>query len=233
MVVSPEGGVGVQSLKVLFIGNSYTYYNNLPGMISQLVASSDESRQLDTRMIAVGTKTLEWHYGNPETLDAIRQADQDIVVLQEHSMRPVEDRDKMFEYASKLDGEIKSYGARTVLYLTWARKHIPEMQEGLTDAYFSLARTLGARVAPVGIAWQKALKTNPALKLHKRDNSHPALPGSYLAACVFYATFFRSSPVGLTGTIVDGSNEILTLQEKEAGLLQSVAWETLHELGNR
>ncbi|MBN2516883.1 MAG: SGNH/GDSL hydrolase family protein [Deltaproteobacteria bacterium] len=222
----------MQSLKVLFIGNSYTYYNDLPGMISQLAASSDEFQQLDTRMIAVGYKTLEWHYGNPETLDAIKQADRDIVVLQEHSMRPVEDRDKMFDYASKLDGEIKSSGARTVLYLTWARKHIPEMQEGLTDAYLTLAGKLGATVAPVGMAWQKALRTNPDFKLHKRDKSHPDLLGSYLAACVFYATFFRSSPVGLTGTIVDGSNEILTLQEKKAGLLQSIAWETVKDLGN-
>jgi hypothetical protein len=233
MVILPEGGGGVQSLKVLFIGNSYTYYNDLPAMISQLAGSSDEPRQLDIRIVAVGYKTLEWHCGNPETLEAIRQADRDIVVLQEHSMRPVEDRDKMFEYASKLDGEIKSSGARTVLYLTWARQHIPEMQEGLTDAYFSLARTLGATVAPVGIAWQKALKANPALKLHKRDKSHPALLGSYLAACVFYATFFRTSPVGLTGTIVDGSNEILNLREKNARFLQSMAWETIQEFGNR
>jgi hypothetical protein len=233
MVIFPRGGVSVPSLKVLFIGNSYTYYNNLPGMISQLAASSDEPRQLDTRMIAVGTKTLEWHYENLETLDAIRQADRDIVVLQEHSMRPVENRDKMLDYASKLDGEIKSSGARTVLYLTWARKHIPEMQERLTDAYFTLAGKIGATVAPVGIAWQNALRSNPALKLHKKDKSHPDLPGSYLAACVFYATLFQTSPVGLTGTIVGRSNKILTLQEKEAGFLQSIAWETVQELGNR
>ena len=233
MVFLPEGGVSVQSLKVLFIGNSYTYYNDLPGMISQLAGSSDEPRQIDTRIVAFGYKTLEWHYGNPESLDAIRQADWDIVVLQEHSRRPVEDRGKMFEYASKLDGEIKSSGARTVLYLTWARRHIPGMQEGLTYAYFFLARTLGARVAPVGMAWQKALRANPALKLHKRDKSHPTPLGSYLAACVFYATLFRTSPVGLTGTIVDGSNEILTLQEKKASFLQSIAWETLQELRNQ
>ena len=223
----------MQSLKVLYIGNSYMYYNNLPLMISQLAGSSDEPRQLNTRVIAVGSKTLEWHYGNPETLEVIRQADRNIVVLQEHSMRPVEDRNKMFEYASKLDGEIKLSGARTILYLTWARKHIPEMQEGLTDAYFSLARKLDARVAPVGIAWQKALRANPALKLHKRDNSHPTLLGSYLAACVFYAMFFQTSPVGLTGTIVDGSNEILTLLENKASFLQSMAWETVQEFGNQ
>jgi hypothetical protein len=220
----------VQSMKVLFIGNSYTYYNDLPGMISQLAGSSNDPIHLDIRMIAVGYKTLEWHCGNPETLEAIRQADWDNVVLQEHSMRPVEDRDKMFDYASTLDREIKESGARTVLYLTWARQHIPGMQEGLTDAYFSLARTLGATVAPVGIAWQKALRANPVLKLHKRDKSHPTPLGSYLAACVFYATLFQTSPVGLTGTIVAGSNETLTLQENEVRFLQSMAWETVREL---
>ena len=233
MIIPPQGGYCVQSMKVLFIGNSYTYYNNIPGMITQLAASSDEPRKLDTRMIAVGYKTLEWHYGNPETLDAIRQADRDIVILQEHSIRPIEDRSKMFEYASKLDGEIKSAGARTVLYLTWARQHIPEMQEVLNNAYFTLARKLGATVAPVGMAWQKALKANPALRLHKRDKSHPTLLGSYLAACVFYATLFQTSPIGLTGTMIDDNDKILNLRKNDARFLQSTAWETVRDFGNQ
>jgi hypothetical protein len=119
------------------------------------------------------------------------------------------------------------------LYLTWARQHIPEMQEVLNNAYFTLARKLGATVAPVGMAWQKALKANPALRLHKRDKSHPTLLGSYLAACVFYATLFQTSPIGLTGTMIDDNDKILNLRKNDARFLQSTAWETVRDFGNQ
>ena len=223
----------MQSLKVLFIGNSYTYYNSLPSMISKLAEASDKPHRLDVSMVAAGEKTLEWHYSNPETIKAIRKADWDIVVLQEFSTRPVRKKARMFRFASKLDHKIKLSGARTFLYLTWARQHIPRMQEGLTEAYTSLARKLDATVAPVGIAWQKVLQTDPDLTLHKEDKSHPTPMGSYLAACVFYSTFFRTNPAGLTGTVVIDGNEILNLQENKARFLQSVAWETVREFAHK
>jgi hypothetical protein len=217
----------MNSLNILFIGNSYTYYNGLPSIISQLADSSTEPHRVETHMVASGRKSLEWHYNNQDTLETIRRAIWDIVVLQEFSTRPVDDRDRMFEYAEKLDREIKLSGARTALYLTWARRHIPEMQESLSDAYITLARKLNAIIVPVGIAWQYALQKDPDLALHKKDKSHPTGLGSYLAACVFYSTLFQTSPFGLTGAVYYQGKELIKLPPDRVTFVQELVWEVV------
>src|SRR5947207_836444 len=105
-----------------------------------------------------------------------------------------------------------------VLYLTWARRYAPESQQAITDAYASIGRELGATVVPVGEAWQRFLRKHDRPALHDRDQSHPTLAGSYLAACVFLAVLFRESPVG-----IDGELPGLTAQDR--GLLQKAAWQ--------
>jgi hypothetical protein len=72
------------------------------------------------------------------------------------------------------------------------------MQQGLFDGYMSIVHELDTRVAPVGVAWAEAHKQNPQLNLWQDDGSHPAMQGTYLAACVFYATIFDESPEGLS-----------------------------------
>jgi hypothetical protein len=123
-------------------------------------------------------------------------------------------------------------GAQTVLYMTWARQHFPEMQAGLARVYTVLAQKIGARVAPVGLAWEAVLLADPSTALYDEDKSHPTPLGSYLAACVFYATFFGESPVGLPAKLVTTDGKALVeIPEAQAHLLQSVAWDVVRELG--
>jgi hypothetical protein len=126
-----------------------------------------------------------------------------------------------------LAGEVQKRGAQVVFFMTWARQHIPEMQKEITEAYTQLAKKAGARIAPVGVAWEKALKADPQLVLHREDKSHPNSVGSYLAACVFYSTFYGASPAGLTGTITVDEERIVDLPDSDAEFLQSIAWETV------
>jgi len=215
--------------KVLFIGNSYTYYNDLPAMVAGLAAAGGKS--LDVHHVTAGGVTLEWHTQNEAALDALRDGVWDFVVLQEHSIRPVQDTSKMFQAVGILQSLIAPTGAQTVLYMTWARKHFPEMQAGLARVYNVLAEEIGARVAPVGLAWEDALLADPSLPLYTDDKSHPTPLGSYLAACVFYATFFGESPVGLPAHLATMGREVLVdIPEAQARLLQSVAWKVVREL---
>src|SRR5262249_9189776 len=108
---------------------------------------------------------------------------------------------------------------KMILYMTWARQHSPESQQAITDAYTSIGRELGATVVPVGMAWQRFLSEHAEPVLHDRDQSHPTLAGSYLAACVFFAVLFDESPVGIDA-------EIARLTEKDRALLQKTAWQT-------
>ena len=107
-------------LKVLFIGNSYTSVNNLPAMVEGL-ANAAGGRKIHTDRHLAGGCTLERHVKEKKTIDKIRSQKWDVVVLQEQSLRPILDRQKMHNYARLLDEEIKKQGAKTVFYLTWAR----------------------------------------------------------------------------------------------------------------
>jgi hypothetical protein len=245
-----SGTVGADRLGVLFIGNSYTYFKNIPSLVAGLSAAAKEKQPIEAEMIAVGGATLKKLWEDGAALKKIRQGDWDYVVLQEQStlgsikfvnnLPQVGEPQLFHEYARKFDAEIRKAGAKTILYLTWARQDNPAMQQPLTEAYTSIAKELNALVAPVGIAWETALKNNSQLSLHLQDKSHPSPTGSYLAACVIYSTIYGKSPEKLTGQIsgveVDrvgqvksgnGQVELVNLSAPIAAQLQKVAWETI------
>ena len=167
---------------------------------------------------------MHWNAGAARL--AIQSGHYDFVVLQEQSTLPVKNAKRMHENVRLFDEAIKAAGARTALYMTWARQNAPESQQVITDAYASIGRELGATVVPVGLAWQRFLGKHDQPVLHDRDQSHPTLAGSYLAACVFLAVLFGESPVG-PGSDVDG------LSEKDLALLQKVAWQACSSTAGR
>ena len=159
------------------------------------------------------------HWNAGEALEAIKRGRYDSVVLQEQSTLPIKNARRMHENVRLFDAEIKAAGARTVLYMTWARQHAPETQQAITDAYTSIGRELGAAVVPVGLAWERFFEKNERPMLFDKDGSHPSLAGSYLAGCVFLAVLFKENPVGV-GAAVPG------LAETERDALQRTAWRT-------
>ena len=229
---------GGRTLRVLFVGNSHTYVNDLPWLVEQLAASAEEGRRLETGMIAEGGATLRGHWEAGRAREAIRTGHWDFVVLQEQSAMPLNQPDVTREYARLFDSEIRRSGARTVLYLAWARQSRPETQAALTSTYTDIARELDAELAPVGVAWQAALRENPKLALYAADGGHAAPAGSYLAACVFYSLFYGKSPEGLGrrlfstqfGTARGGSRVgVEALSESHARTIQAAAWRAISE----
>ncbi len=220
-----------QTIRVLFIGNSYIYVNDLPWLTQQLAASARETRTLETEMVVVGGASLKSHWRRGEALKLLKAKRWDYVVLQEQSTLPITNPKEMYKYASLFDAEIKRVNSQTVFYLTWARQNQPETQQILTDSYMRIARELKAKVAPVGIAWQKIQEANLKLNLYSSDQSHPSPIGSYVAACVFYSTFYNGSPVGLSrriyssqfGTPQEGTRiELESLSETDAEIIQKL-----------
>lgn len=190
------------ALKVLFVGNSYTSVNDLPLMFAQLCKAAEPQTPLKIQHVLVGGFSLQQHWDKGEALAALRQRGPwDYVILQEQSMRPIEAPALMLAYAGRFEAEIKKAGARAVFYQTWARLDRPDTQAPINGAYRSSARAAGARVAPVGSAFAAAGKLRP--QFYSEDGSHPTPLGSYLAACVLFATVLDKSPEGLpTGEIV-------------------------------
>ena len=210
-------------IRILFIGNSFTYYHDLPRMVAQL-AEAGGQRPLHCESETPAGCMLEKHWQDRKALSRIRSGHWDFVVLQDQSEVPLLRRDALFEYGQKFDAEIKQQRAGTILYETWALQNKPEQQAAISKAYTGLARQLNARLAPVGDAWQMALRSDSKLILHDVDQKHPNATGTYLAACVFYATIFGQSPAGLPGRIGG-------LTSGEAQRLQAIAWKAVQAAG--
>ena len=161
----------------------------------------------------------------------IQQESWDYVVLQEQSVRPsvAQEREQhMYPAVRVLDSKIVENGADTILFMTWGRRDglteaghrdFDAMQIQLGVGYMGIATELKATVAPVGLAWQNGIAQDPQLELWQGDGSHPSELGSYLAACVFYATIFRQSP--------EEVEYLAGLRAATGQFLQTVAEETV------
>lgn len=225
-----------QSKKVLFLGNSYTSVNNLPLTVYKLAQSNGDTLIYDSN--APGGYTLNGHSTNTTSLDKIRANNWDFVVLQEQSQipsfPPTQVATDCLPYGAILVDSIKSNYAcsEPLFYMTWGRKYgdsgncaawppvctYEGMQWRLRWGYLELAANNNSSVAPVGLAWYNSIMANDTLDLYSGDYSHPNLYGTYLTACVFYATIFRKSPVGLTNYNIDLAS---------AEFLQTIAQQTV------
>jgi hypothetical protein len=127
------------------------------------------------------------------------------------------------EYAKKHSDTIRAYGARPVLFMSWAYKDKPEMTEQLAEQYTKAGKANDAQVVPAGIAFAKSVQRRPDLELYAPDKRHPSLAGTYLAACTVYGSLLGKSPVGNTYTA--------GLPKDVAAHLQAAAWDAVREYG--
>jgi hypothetical protein len=215
-------GKGSGPLKLLFIGNSFTARNDLPSLITRLAAKHGTT--IEHRLISAGGASLRAHWNADVAKQAIQDGDYNYVVLQEQSTLPVKNAKRMHENVRLFDETVRAAGAKTLLYMTWARLNAPQSQQAIADAYTDIGRELGATVVPVGTAWQSFLREHDQPVLYDRDGSHPTLAGSYLAVCVFFAVLFKESPSGIDG-------ELPGLDKKDLTLLQEMAWQTYQAMG--
>ncbi len=205
--------------RLLFVGNSYTFRNDLPGLIAQMAPMP-----LESSSIVAGGASLRRHINSGEVAAALGDSRWDFVVLQEQSTLPLKNAARFGAGVRELDAIIRAHGAKTALYQTWARQNAPDTQDALSAEYANLARELGALLVPVGAAWQNVLRNAPNTPLFDADGSHPSPLGSYLAACVFTAALWQRNPLGLA--LPDG----VTISNEHAALLQNAAWQAVQQL---
>jgi len=226
-----------QTRSVLFIGNSYTYSNNLPQLLRNLALANGDTVTFDSN--TPGGYTLDDHTQNGTTISKIYQQAWDYVVIQaqsqEGALSPTFVSWGLFPYAEILDSMVHDNNActQTVFFMTWGRKNgdtmycpyyppvctYDGMQQRLRENYLQMGYDNGAIVSPVGIAWKNVIATNPSFDLYTPDESHPSMHGSYLSACVFYSTLFRKPASGIP--------YYASLPQADAQLLQNIASSTV------
>lgn len=170
--------------RILFIGNSLTYQNDLPGMVCQLARSV--GRRLVCESVAKPDYGLEEHWHSGEARAAIAGGRWDVVVLQQGPSALPESRRLLIDYTKRFDAEITKTGARTALYMVWPSRQRRGDAKAVSQSYRAAAASVGATLLPVGDAWLEAWAIAPDLPLYAADNFHPSGVGTYLAALVAY-----------------------------------------------
>ena len=204
-----------ESKRVLFIGNSYTYVNDLPQLLWRVAESAGDAVEYQSN--TPGGCTFQQHCTN-QSMNLIQQGGWDVVVLQEQSQLPSFPQSQVevevFPYAQQLVNAVYTFNpeGEAMFYMTWGRKYGDQqnaqffpvlgtyegMDSMLYERYLYMAREYDASVCPVGRVW-RFLRTHHAdIELYQEDGSHPSLAGSYAAACAFYTMIFRKSPQFIT-----------------------------------
>ncbi len=228
-----------KKINALFLGNSYTYVNNLPQLIKDIALASGDTLVFDSNCL--GGYTFHNHFTDVTSLSKINSQAWDHVVLQAQSQEPSFDPTQVeietLPFAIKLDSIIKHNNSctETIFYETWGRKYgdasncasYPPvctylgMQDRLKSSYKLFSDSTHATMSPAGEAFRKSIALNPSLELYNADQSHPSIEGSYLTACVFYEVLFHKSV--LTNTFTAG------ISATNTAFLQQIAHDVVND----
>ena len=216
-------------MNILFIGNSYTYFSDLPALFASLCAANGQEVRVDS--VTCGGRRLHENLNvfcndfNPDDdyskkiSELVEETEYDVLFLQEQSCLPIVEPQMFLAGVVGLSTVIGAW--RTILYATWGRAdgsdtlaHYGWTREGMTtglyDAYCQAAEIAHAEVSPVGLCFAKIVESHPEIDLYDPDKSHPSYAGSCVAALSHYKTVFGEMPRDLSALkLEDGVAKVL------------------------
>lgn len=222
---------------ILFIGNSYTYTNDLPAILDKLLKAGGHPAQVDS--FTRGAASLGTLYNSPDLQKGrhlLTTGNYTWVILQDQSQTPSLIPEETLRFAKQWSELAQQHNTSVIFFLTWAHatsntanrpELIQDMQDKTTRTYCQAAIDNNATIAPVGEAWRAWYNKFPTKPLHGSDGSHPNTSGSYLAACIFYQTITGESPVGLPGVKGIRSGSLRELQQTTQRTASSFSPETI------
>ncbi|MBL8142066.1 MAG: hypothetical protein JNM38_13205 [Acidobacteria bacterium] len=196
---SPGGAPAKRVERILFIGNSLTFANDLPRMVRDVVEHGT-NMTVEYDAVAFPDFSLEDHWNDGRARRALQSGQWTLVVMQQGPSASAEGRQVLREYATKFAELGKHRGARSALYTVWpSRSRLGDI-DAVIESHRLAAQDAGAGIVPVGVAWRGALREDPSLPLYADDGFHPSRVGTYLAALVFREWLTGEPPGGFTRT---------------------------------
>lgn len=193
-------------MKILMLGNSYTYFSDLPKILQALFDENGVDAQVDS--ITAGGRRLVQNLDEGDALHAAvvakcKECAYDVLILQEQSHTPMSHYREFLRGVCGCVELVKPQ--KTVLYATWGRKEgcdlldelgwtNQSMTEGLAAAYDAAARKVGGTCAHVGKCFYEIRKAYPGIELYDPDLSHPSYAGSCTAALALYKKLMGNLP---------------------------------------
>ena len=217
-----EGPRPSEKIRVLFIGNSYTYYNWSPYMLKEIAWK--EGLDVEVALSAHSGFTIEKHSTHSVTKSFVEAGGYDYAIVQEYNDRIAvigadmkkgslsTDASKFVSDMKNMISEIKkaSPSVTALVEMSWGTKtgtgsliktnwtDYPTMQGYVTEGTKHVAAESGVGYTLLGEAWEKVRSERPELEMYHTDQHHPSYAGSYLKACVNYLTLsgkrFGSEP---------------------------------------
>lgn len=206
-------------LRVLFIGNSLTYTNDLPSMVKAI--AEHNKKKFSYKMIAFPNFSLEDHLNKGDAVKAVKEGKWDFVVLQQGSSALPESRENLIEFTRRFAAEIKQANAKPALFMVWTFENRKFDFDRVRESYALATKEVGGLFLPAGESWREAWKQKQELQLYS-DGLHPTPLGSYLAAAVIYQRLFDETTSEIPSTIKTKSIK-LELSKEERDLVQTAA----------
>lgn len=210
--------------RVLFIGNSLTYVNDLPGMVGALVDSSGAG-PIEIHSVTAANFSLGDHLHEGTAVAQIRRQRPEVVVLQQGPSGLDASRADLIAATERFDVEIRNVGGKAALYGVWPERARRGAFEQVGESYRLAAERVGGMYLPAGEGWRAAWRRDSTLALYDHDDFHPSVLGTYAAALVIYARLTGRSPLGLPARLRTASGVLVDIPPAVARLLQEAAAE--------
>jgi len=213
-----------ERLKILFIGNSFTFGHDVPAQFQRIAATGKPKSALDITVVAAPSFTLHEHWLSTETRSLVCNEPWDYVILQDRSTIAWNDPNRMEDSISKyVQSLVPGKRKQVILFSTWADVESPELEPVITSLYRRCAQRTGSALAPVGPAFIRAQEIVQVPSLFESDGHHASEDGARLVAMVIYSTLFGEKPVFPAGETPE--------KKKKLELLAGVAWEATQRSG--
>lgn len=209
--------------KVLFIGNSYLYFNDIPGMV-QAIADSANGEEIAFAIIASPNLALIDHWKNGNARQTVRADDWTWVILQQGPSSVDLNRDTLRIAAKLFADEVAVVKGKTALFSAWPAADRAQDFDRAIESYALAAADVNGTLLPVAAAWVSTMKKNPSIQLYA-DGLHPSVEGAYLSSLVLYAKIIGKDPRSAVTTFRTSTGRLVVITPAVANVLKAAAAE--------
>ena len=207
-------------MRLLFLGNSHTYYNDMPFLAAELLRAGGDA--VEVAMLTRGGQSLAGHLQNEQTRFNLLYGGWDLCLAQEVTSEfpPQEDYLRGVEAVKAL---CDAGGCRLALYMNFESPRDTPPLSAMRPSVLAAAERFRLPVARAGEAFARAAQVCPDIDLYGPDRHHASPAGSYLVALSVLRGVFGRDVLGLPARIDFAGRPVLDLPKAQAAALQTVA----------
>jgi len=189
ILLSISASKGQDAISILFIGNSLTYYNNLPVLVEE--EAKEKGFKVKAEMVAKPNYAIIDHLEDGDVQQLIKTAKYDYVIVQQGPSSQPKGRKMLIDDGKKLAQLCNESNSKLCFFMVWPSLNYYSSFDGVIESHKLAAQANEAVLIPVGLVWQQHFKETGKYDYYGLDGFHPSLEGSKVAARVIVETLFN------------------------------------------